>query len=112
MRYSRLMEEYKMPVFLAGVIVVALALVGVAMKLYYSSDAVRLDLSRPEYVPVRDQINQAPAHDEGFSSQGGVTKDVLKDFMQRYQKETKAITENSPFSPEALSDGGLGLGGE
>lgn len=101
--------QHKLPTFITGAIVVAVILVAISMNVYYSSDAFRLDLSRPEYVPLRDKIDQAPKHSEGFSAQGEVTPESIDEFLEQYRKEVEKVSAVPAFQSDVLDDSHLEL---
>lgn len=93
---------------MGATLMAACVMVFFAMQSYYASDAFRLDLSRPEHMSVREKIDRAPV-DEGFSVEGDVDNSVLDDFLRRYRKESKKVTEVPLFSSDTLSDRQLGI---
>jgi hypothetical protein len=101
-------ERHRFGVMVAGSIVVALALVGVSMALYFSSGAAQLDLSRPGYMSVREQTNDKEQFD-GFSASGTIDKNSLDEFQKLYDERAKKATGIDSFGGEAMDDGTLGL---
>ena len=61
--------HHRLQLFVALAISVSVILVIISMGLYYSSNAYKLDLSRPEYIQVRSQIEKDPKDSSGFSEQ-------------------------------------------
>ena len=93
-----------------SVIAVSIVLVGISMYLYYSSDAFRVDLSRPDYVPYRAQIDNSNDHNRDmFEAQGEVTGNVLDSFLQKYKQEEKKADGARAFASDVLSDDQLGI---
>ena len=87
-RMARLIMQHKLPTMVVSVIVVSIVLVGISMHLYYSSDAFRVDLSRPDYVPYRSLFDYSNNHNRYlFEEQGDVTCNVLDVFLQKYNQE-------------------------
>lgn len=108
----RLITQYKLPTMVISVIMVSIVLVSISMYLYYSSDAFRVDLSRPDYVPYRAQIDNSNDHNRDmFEAQGEVTGKVLDDFLQKYKQEEKKANGARVFASDVLSDDQLGIGG-
>lgn len=108
----RLITQYKLPTMVVSVIMVSIVLVSISMYLYYSSDAFRVDLSRPDYVPYRAQIDNSNDHNRDmFEAQGEVTGKVLDDFLQKYKQEEKKADGARVFASDVLSDDQLGIGG-
>ncbi len=109
MQIRAIASRYRFPSFLMATIMIALVLVGVSMQAYYASGAAQLDLSRPEYVPVRSQIATNKKNKNTFDSQGGVNEAVLGDFLNKYKEAASGAADTTPFSPAVLSDEQLGL---
>lgn len=101
--------QRKLPVFIAGAIGIAVVMVLISMKIYYASDAFRLDLSRPEHVSIREKIDRAPASSDGFAADGDVSVEVLDDFLRQYKKESEKATKVPVFGNDVLSNKQLGL---
>lgn len=111
-RLAGFIAHHKLPTMVVGVIAVSIVLVGISMHLYYSSDAFRVDLSRPDYVPYRAQIDNSNDHNRDmFEAQGEVTNKVLEDFLQKYKKEEKKADAARAFAGDVLSDDQLGIAG-
>lgn len=111
-RIVGLVTQYKLPTMVLSVIAVSIVLVGISMHLYYSSDAFRVDLSRPDYVPYRAQIDNSNDHNRDmFEAQGEVTGSVLDSFLQKYKQEEKKADGARAFASDVLSDDQLGISG-
>lgn len=111
-RLTKLAMQHKLLTMVISVIVVSIVLVGISMHLYYSSDAFRVDLSRPDYVPYRAQIDNSNDHNRDmFEAQGEVTGKVLNDFLQKYKQEEKKADGARAFASNVLSDDQLGVNG-
>ena len=111
-RIVGLITQYKLPTMVLSVIAVSIVLVGISMHLYYSSDAFRVDLSRPDYVPYRAQIDNSNDHNRDmFEAQGEVTGNVLDSFLQKYKQEEKKADGARAFAGDVLSDDQLGISG-
>lgn len=85
---------------------ISLVLVIVAMILYNVSGDAQLDLSRPGYQSVSDQVERGNSI-EGFNPSGAVTGDVIDDFLKQYDEQaTKAKAVDAfngdPLNPELL----------
>ena len=76
------------------------------------SPMFRVDLSRPDYVPYRAQIDNSNNHNRDmFEAQGEVTGKVLDDFLQKYKQEEKKADGARAFASDVLSDDQLGVSG-
>lgn len=111
-KIRRYVAEHKLPVLVAVAILMSSALVSVSMYLYYSSDAFRLDLSRPDYAQYRDKINTSEGTEHHFASQGAITPQALDEFLSEYQKEQQKSGGGKAFAHDVLSDEQLGIGSE
>lgn len=89
-------------------ITIALMLVAVAMKLYESSGAAQLDLSRPGYEHVSEQAAQTEVF-KGFSSTGGIDKDVFDEFREMYNKRAGQATGVNSFGGDVMNDAALSI---
>lgn len=102
-------KHHQLQVFIALTIIVSIILVLISMRMYYSAGAYKLDLSRPEYVQIRSQIEKDPKDNNKFDEQGPISKGVLDDFLKRYRAEEESITDSKSFEGDALSDEWIGL---
>lgn len=103
-----LIGQHRFIAMIAGSIVIALLLVAVAMALYASSGTAQLDLSRPGYKTVQNQVKQADNY-EGFSATGSIDEKTLTEFKRVYDTQAKEVTSLDAFNPELLSDESLGI---
>lgn len=101
-------EQHRFLLLIGGTILISLFLVGVAMALYASSGAAQLDLSRPGYKSVRDQV--APSDSlTSFPSSGEITEDTLSQFRTAYDKQADQATNVDSFGGDAMSDKSLSI---
>ena len=101
-------ERHKFMLLVGLTIVISLFLVGVAMALYSSSGAAQLDLSRPGYQAVRDQISQTEDFD-GYPATGALDKKALDEFRSLYDKKSKEAMDVDGFGGKVLSDSALSI---
>lgn len=99
-------SRHRLTLLLIITIAVALSLTVLSMTLYTISGAAQLDLSRPGYQSVSDQVD-TETRIESFSSFGPVTQDTLEDFQRLYDEQrTKAQAVDAfngdPLNPELL----------
>lgn len=100
--------KYRFIVLIVSSIAIALILVGVSLALYTSSGTAQLDLSRPDYQAVRDQIK--PDDDfKGFSASGSTNATELDKFKALYDARLKDATMVEVFTSDVLSDQALGI---
>lgn len=100
--------QHRFMLLVGSSIVIALVLVSISMKLYTSSGAAQLDLSRPGYVSVRDQAAQSNKF-EGFSASGEIDKKTLKEFQEMYNTHAEQATAVDSFGGEVMSDTALSI---
>lgn len=95
-------------IFIGCSIVIAFLLVLVSMALYASSGAAQLDLSRPGYKSVQNEVSRDDTF-ESFPATGTVTNDTLKQFLDLYNRQTKSVDSNGSFTADTLGDQALGI---
>lgn len=101
-------QKHRFMLMVGGSIVIALMMVSVAMKLYASSGAAQLDLSRPGYEHVSEQVSQTEVF-KGFPSTGGIDKETLKEFREMYGKRAEQATNINSFGGDVMSDVALSI---
>lgn len=100
--------QHRFFLLVAGAIVVALFLVGIALNQYHSSGTAQLDLSRPGYQSVRDQLDQSSGSSR-FSADGPLNEAAFDEFRRLYDEQAKSAEATDSFTPEALEDRALEL---
>ena len=101
-------ERHKFMVLVIITIVISLFLVMISLRLYASSGAAQLDLSRPGYKSVRDQVSR-PADVDYFPSTGSIDQEALNNFRVLYDKQAGEVTAHSSFGGDVMSDQALGF---
>lgn len=92
------------------VIVVSVFLVYVALSLYRSGGSVQLDLSRPGYESVREEVSKETKVFKGFPADGPIDRGSLNEFDKLYrEKSAEALIDIGDFSGDSLSDQALSL---
>lgn len=104
-------QEHRFLLMIGLAVLIALFLVGVGLALYATSGTAQLDLSRPGYQSVRQQVTQ-PDGFTGFSGSGPLTKDTLNEFQAMYDEKANQIISVDSFSGEVMSDESLGIGAQ
>ncbi len=111
-----MLKEYimrnRLATFVVSVIVLGVALVSISMYIYYSTDAFRLDLSRPDFSALRPKVSREQKNQKSFQAQGPVDAKVLEDFLAQYKKSSDKVLQAKAFSTDVLSDSQLGLESE
>ena len=70
-------REHRFLFLVFASVIIAIILVLVSLGLYVSSGTAQLDLSKPGYASLRDQV-QAEKSFEGFDSNGDLDKQALE----------------------------------
>ena len=94
--------------FISCSVLIAFLLVLISMALYNSSGAAQLDLSRPGYKSVQDQVNRTDNF-ESFPATGPVTTTILEQFLKLFDRQVRPVSTTDAFSPAALDDQALGI---
>ena len=89
-----------------GTIVISIMLVIVSLVIYNVSGSAQLDLSRPGYQSVSQQVERSDTA-QGFSANGDVNMGTIDEFLRLYDqqaKKAKAIDafNGDPLNPETL----------
>ena len=106
-RLNRL-QQYRFIGMVIIAIAIALFLVGIAMALYSSSGAAQLDLSRPGYQSVRDQVVSTDDFDS-FPASGSIDEEALEQFRELYNKQANEATGVDAFGGDVMSDKALSI---
>ncbi|MEO7905223.1 MAG: hypothetical protein ABIR91_05540 [Candidatus Saccharimonadales bacterium] len=100
--------QHRFLVLVGITIVVSLVLVVVAMILYNSSGTAQLDLSRPGYVSVREQV-ESSSNFKSFSPTGAVDQTALNEFRELYTTQAEQAVAIDSFGGEVMGDKALSL---
>lgn len=101
-------QKHRFLLLVGGSISVALILVAISMKLYNTSGAAQLDLSRPGYEHVSEQVQRTDVF-KGFSSTGEVDKQTFEDFRGMYNERAAQASDVNSFSGDVMSDAALSI---
>ena len=102
-------QQHKFMVLVGATITLSLVLVALSLWLYNSSGAAQLDLSRPGYQSVRDQVDHGSDF-TGFPSSGTIDQEALDEFRKLYEEQLKEATTVDSFGGKVMSDEALGIG--
>lgn len=100
--------QHRFMLLVGASIAISLILVAISLKLYASSGAAQLDLSRPGYVSVRDQATQSGRF-EGFSASGEIDEKAIEEFRELYKKHADQATNVDSFGGNVMTDQALSL---
>ena len=93
-------------------IIIAMVLMVFSMYLYGQSGAAQLDLSRPAYQAVRNQIKTSDQF-TGFTTNQKLSEQNVAEFKKMYRGKYKDITKHTgAFNPADISDQTLGISAE
>lgn len=107
--FGRLAQRFGLPFGILLAILAALLLTTISMTLYFVSGTSKLDLSRPGYESAREQIRQTDGNNQNFSASGDIDVEVIEDFLSKYDKEAKDLSQYSTFNESILGDQQLGI---
>lgn len=101
--FKHVVEEYRLAVSIVAAIVLVLLMTALSVALYIRDGTSRLDLSRPGYESVRDQIDRSGSL-PSFSSNGPVDAASVQEFQKLYDEQTKKLDHFSSFQEKTLED--------
>lgn len=100
---SQRSARFKLAITITVAIIIALVLTFISISLYIKSGVASLDLSRPGYEQVREQIRPSTGN-KSFNPNGPVNKAAIDEFTKLYQAEVKELSGGNNFSDKSLSD--------
>jgi hypothetical protein len=99
-------------VFVITALIIALTLTGISLWLYRVSGTAKLDLSRPGYEKVREDVKDNSDSTKPFSPTGKLDDAAVSDFNSRYQDIKTRLDQMNNYDNAAVSDENLGLSDE
>src|SRR5687767_13228274 len=102
-RATGIVQRYRLIALITGAVLVSLLLTVFSVLIYVRDGTSRLDLSRPGYEQVRDQIrpdDTSPA----FESSGELTKEVMEKFAKDLKDKIGEFNQLSSFDVAPLED--------
>lgn len=101
--------QHRFLLLISATIVGALILTVISTSIYYMSGAAQLDLSRPGYQSVSDQVDRNDTIQD-YSASGPVNKSTVEEFTKLYDSEAKKAKavdafNGDPLNPEVLESG-------
>lgn len=94
--------EHRFLFLVFGSVVIAVLLVMVSLSLYVSSGAAQLDLSRPGYQAIREQVTEDDSF-KGYDADGPLDKKALDQFQSLYDEKLKEAQSIDAFGNDVLS---------
>lgn len=101
-------QKHRFLAMVGASIAVALMLVAISMKLYNTSGAAQLDLSRPGYEHVSEQVQKTDVF-KGFPSTGAVDKQTFEEFRAMYNKRAAQASGVNSFGGDVMNDAALSI---
>lgn len=101
-------QQHKFMVLVGLTIIISLFLVIVALRLYSSSGAAQLDLSRPGYQSVRKEASK-PVEFTSFPSTGTLEQDDLETFRSLFDEQIREASGVDSYGGDVMSDAALDL---
>lgn len=100
-------QQHRYLLLIVFSVAISVVLVGVSMTLYYTSGAEQLDLSRPGYEAVAEQVEEDAGTYDSYSAIGDINEDSINEFEELFTGQAKRATDvdafgGSPLGPEAL----------
>ena len=96
-----------------GSILIALVTTSISLAVYHNSGDIYIDRSRPGFLPDEEEAKEEEDEKEddySFQKSGALTADVLREYLEKLDIETKAIDGyKKPFDSSVLSDEKLGI---
>lgn len=108
-KFGAFVAKRQLACFVALALVVSVAMTGVSMWIYAASGAIKLDLSRPGYEKVRQEVTANDDSQQPYPSSGALTPEALKDFRERLDKSQADLNGAGNFNGDTLTDKNLGL---
>ncbi len=102
-------DKHRLSLLLIITVLIALTLTVISMVAYNVSGTAQVDLSRPGYLSVSDQVDKTDKITE-YSAFGSVNKDSINEFTKLYDEQAikaKAVDafNGDPLNPEVLEFG-------
>lgn len=95
-------DKHRLSLLLIISIALAVTLTVVSVVIYNVSGAAQLDLSRPGYQSVADQVEKDPTVID-FSSFGKVDKQTVDEFLELYDKQAERVKSVDAFNGDPLN---------
>ena len=101
-RFAIFFAEHRFLFLVFGSIIIAVLLVMVSLSLYSTSGTAPLDLSRPGYQAIREQVHEDTSFN-GYDASGVLDKKALDQFQSLYEAKLKEAQSVDAFGNDVLS---------
>jgi len=108
-RFKKWTVEHQWSVFIILALVIATASTGVSLWLYRASGTARLDLSRPGYEKVREEVQDDNDNTKPFPPTGPLDDATIEDFRLRYKTVSERLDQMNNYDNAVMSDENLGF---
>lgn len=108
-KFGDLLRRHQLATFVIVALIIATAMTVVSLRIYVTSGAMKLDLSRPGYEQARQNITQNDDSEKPYPSTGALTPAATDDFRARLNKQQQDLQNLGDFGDDVLSDHNLGL---
>lgn len=104
-------QHNKFVILIAGVLITSSTLVVISLRLYATSGASQVDISKPALQSVREQSAEEAKNSTNdlFPASGKLDEKSLNDFQKSYSKHVTQIDPGNHFEPDAVSPENLQL---
>jgi hypothetical protein len=102
--------QHRFLLLIASSIVIAFVLVVVSLVMYYTSGASQLDLSRPGYKSVSDQIVDRSDGGAEYSAFGPINSASIEEFKKLFDAQASSATTVDAFGSDPLNPDVLEFG--
>jgi hypothetical protein len=102
-------NDHQLPTFVGLALIIALIFTSISLMIYSKSGAAKLDLSRPGYESVRQDVENNDATEQPFASSGAIDAKVKADFEKRVKTQADQLDKMNDFNAEVISNDNLGL---
>lgn len=106
---SLIRKPCRLTIFVSIALLANVCLVVVALILYNSSGAAQLDLSRPGYIDVRDQVSTEELEVVNYSSNGRINQQTIAEFKKLLSEQVDKVKASGAFAGDPLDETALGL---
>lgn len=109
-RLSRL-RSIGLPMALLVCVGVALLLTSISIGMYYSSNLSRIDLSKPKYADIRQDVLNGgdDLQDDTLDRDSPITSESMKEAIKEMQSRRTDLRQLGEFNSSILDDSQLGI---
>ena len=107
-KFKRFVRTHQLVAFIVLALAITVAMTVVGLEIYDSSGAIKLDLSRPGYEKVRQDIQKSDPTQTKFQPSGNLDDAAMTDFNSRLDKLQLDLKNSGNFG-SSISDQSLNL---